>query len=139
MKKKTTLISGMTSLILVGLAATSFAGMGIPNNNPAVGTEAGNWQYQFDAPVTKADIAALNHTYDQENLALVGTEAGTDIIAGNKSKAAAAAFDYNPEQLALVGTEAGHDPSGVDFNNAADSDRTCEHITDADQADKNRC
>ncbi len=43
-----------------------------------VGTEAGNWEYRYDAPETKADITARNYNYDQESLASIGTEAGND-------------------------------------------------------------
>ena len=40
------------------------------------GTEAGDWEYKYDAPETKADVAARSHVYNQEHMALVGTEAG---------------------------------------------------------------
>jgi len=42
-----------------------------------VGTEAGNWEYNFDTPQTKNEVAAQKHQYDQRRLEAIGTEAGT--------------------------------------------------------------
>jgi hypothetical protein len=59
-----------------------------------VGTEAGNFEYRFDAPETKADVAARNYQYNQESLARIGTEAGdweyNAEIAGNNANDAVA-------------------------------------------------
>ncbi|MBW2689952.1 MAG: hypothetical protein JRC99_08480 [Deltaproteobacteria bacterium] len=43
-----------------------------------IGTEAGDWEFKYDAPETKADVAARNYNYNQESLASIGTEAGND-------------------------------------------------------------
>lgn len=43
-----------------------------------VGTEAGNWQFRYDAPETQADLAAKNYHYDAQKLRMVGTEFGYD-------------------------------------------------------------
>ena len=43
-----------------------------------IGTEAGDWEFKYDAPETSADIAARNYNYNQESLASIGTEAGND-------------------------------------------------------------
>ncbi len=42
----------------------------------SVGTEGGNWEFKFDTPETKADVAAKNYVYNQEHLASIGTEGG---------------------------------------------------------------
>jgi hypothetical protein len=112
MKKKSTLISGMTSLILLGLATTSFAGMGIPNNSPNIGTEAG---VEIVAS-PKAVAAAASYDYRSLDLLAMGTEAGSDIIGSEKAKTAGANFDYNSELLVLIGTEAGQSPTGVELD-----------------------
>lgn len=137
MKNKKFTISGLFAFLLwllLGLAATSFAGMGVPDSNPAVGTEAGAWELDFDAPLTKADIAAQYPGYDQENLALVGTEAGVDVIASCKARTAAEIIDYNTELLALVGTEAGHNPYGVSLDGGYQGleSTTMEHVVERD-------
>lgn len=41
-----------------------------------VGTEAGNWQFNFDAPESKADMAANRYDYNAKSLSAIGTEAG---------------------------------------------------------------
>jgi uncharacterized protein affecting Mg2+/Co2+ transport len=41
-----------------------------------IGTEAGDWEFNFDAPDTKATEAARNYKYNYESLAVIGTEAG---------------------------------------------------------------
>jgi hypothetical protein len=58
------------------LFGTSFAGDRGLESQSAIGTEAGNWEYNFDAPATKADVAARNYNDNQSALALSGTEAG---------------------------------------------------------------
>ena len=49
----------------------------------AVATEAGVLEFKFDAPETKADVAARNYNYDQVHLALIGTEAGNSEFRGH--------------------------------------------------------
>lgn len=133
MTKMKLTISGLLASLLLSFAATAFAGMGIPNNNPAVGTEAGNWEFNFDAPPTKADIAAQNHNYDRERLTLIGTEAGVDVIASCKAKATAEIIDYNTDLLALVGTEAGQNPVGLDLDGGFQGfGSTMEHVVERD-------
>ena len=107
MLRKELIISMFVGLLLICLSGVSFAsdvgseaGM---NNLPAsqkamkaaethdysmlehskVGTEAGNWEYRFDAPQTSADVAAKNHQYDQGRLDMIGTEAGVDQWRGD--------------------------------------------------------
>ncbi len=103
MKKKTT-INGLAVSLLIGFAATSFAGQGIPGNQPGIGTEAGIDIVASD----KALQAAANYNYDADQLAQIGTEAGIDVRASQNAIETAANYDYNPERLALVGTEAGY-------------------------------
>jgi hypothetical protein len=111
MKTKSTLISGLTSLILLGLAATSFAGMGIPGNSQNIGTEAG-----VEIVASPGALAtAENYDYSSRDLVAMGTEAGSDIVGSEKAKAAGANFDYNSELLALIGTEAGQPLIGVEL------------------------
>jgi len=100
MLRKELIISMFVSLLLVGLSGTAFATDAISSEGVShihtsqaameavdthdysmleqskVGTEAGNWEYRFDTPKTPADVAAINHKYDQRKLDLVGTEAG---------------------------------------------------------------
>jgi hypothetical protein len=61
----------------------------------------------FSAPETAADGAARNYVYDQEQLALIGTEAGGEIASTPQALRAAKNYAYNEERLAVVGTEAG--------------------------------
>ena len=74
MFKKGLIVCVLATFFFLGLLGTSFAGEA--NYESKIGTEAGNWEYNFDAPETKADVAAMNYQYDQEPLARVGTEAG---------------------------------------------------------------
>ena len=67
------------------------------------GTEAGNYEYQFDAPVTKAEIAAMNYDYDQQRLARVGTEAGDYKFGSVAESADELASDGQPGE-AICGT-----------------------------------
>lgn len=109
MKNKKLTISGLTVSLLLGLAVTSFAGAGIPGNNPNIGTEAG-----VDIVASqKAQTAAARFNYQVTQLARVGTEGGADVIASNSAKNAAKSYNYSAEQLAWVGTEAGQAPTGL--------------------------
>lgn len=104
---KEILVIMLAGVLSMGLVGAAFAG-----GNNAVGTEAGNWQYSFDRPESKASAAAKAHQYDSEVLAAVGTEAGhwqynfdaPDTLAVK----AARNHDYNSSSLATVGTEAGN-------------------------------
>lgn len=104
---KEILVILLAGVLSMGLVGTAFAG-----DNNAVGTEAGNWQYNFDRPESKADAAAKAHDYDNKALAAVGTEAGNwqyNFDAPDTRAAKAARnHDYNSSSLARVGTEAGN-------------------------------
>ena len=125
--KKKLLTSCLAASLLLGLAATSFAGMGIPGNSPNIGTEAG-----VDIVASeKAKTAAANFDYNATQLAQVGTEAGAEVIASEKAEIATANFDYNADQLAQVGTEAGYDPASMStdrgfFNTGTPSEQVAE-------------
>ena len=109
MKSKKLTISGLTASLLLGLAVTSFAGVGIPGNSPNIGTEAG-----VDIVASeKAQTAAASFKYNAAQLAQVGTEGGVGVIASNSAITAATAYNYRAEQLAWVGTEAGQGPTGL--------------------------
>src|SRR6056297_2610037 len=131
--KKKLFTSCLAVSVLLGLAATSFAGIGIPGNSPNIGTEAG-----VDIVASeKAKTAAANFDYNAAQLAQVGTEAGAEVIASEKSTIAAANFDYKAVQLAQVGTEAGYDPTRANtarglFNTGAAS----EQVAEKDKKDK---
>ena len=73
------------------------------NDKSILGTD----EFTFDAPETKADVAARNYVYDEEQLALVGTEAGSEVTSTPKALQAARNYGYDKEYLAAAGTEAG--------------------------------
>ena len=106
MFKKEFIIGLLTTFLCLGLIGTAFAGEG--DYDSILGTD----EFKFDAPVTKADIAAKAYSYDQNSLALVGTEAGNWEFRFDapltKADIAARNHKYNQESLALVGTEAGN-------------------------------
>ncbi|MBW6510369.1 MAG: hypothetical protein K0A94_12605 [Desulfuromonadales bacterium] len=109
MKNKKLTIGSLAASLLLGLAVTSFAGIGIPGNSPHIGTEAG-----VDIVAgEKAKTAAANFNYNAAQLAWIGTEAGAEVVASEKATIAAANFDYSAVQLAWIGTEAGYDPTGL--------------------------
>ena len=64
-------------------------------------------KFTFDAPETKADVAARNYGHDEEQLALVSTEAGSEVTSAPQAQQAASNYVYNEERLAAVGNEAG--------------------------------
>ena len=70
MLTKQLIISILATFFFLGLLGTAFAG---ENDYTSV---LGSDQFTFNAPQTKADVAARDHVYNQENLATVGTEAG---------------------------------------------------------------
>ncbi|MGK2907647.1 MAG: hypothetical protein ACSLFH_15085 [Desulfuromonadales bacterium] len=112
MFKKELIIGVLATFFLMGLLGTAFAGEG--DYTSAVGTD----QFSFDVQSMNHE-AAINHDYNQKQLAAVGTEAGYWKIdfAAPESNAAIAAKDYNYNQqhLALVATEGGD----WKFNNSA--------------------
>ncbi|HKJ04227.1 MAG TPA: hypothetical protein VJ974_01410 [Geopsychrobacteraceae bacterium] len=99
---------GMTASFLF-LILTGAANAG---SQPAIGTEAGDWEIKFDSPETKADLAAQNYEYNEESFAVMGTEAGNWEFRVNapKTKADLAAqnYKYDKESFAAMGTEAGN-------------------------------
>ena len=125
MKNRSSLIAGLAALLLLGLAATSFAGIHAEQRN-GIGPEAGvDWHVGvvFDAPETKADIAAQNHSSDKERLARVGTEGGVDWrfdfdTPQTRADVAAQNHDYSIERMAVIGTEAGQQPVGLNLQNS---------------------
>jgi hypothetical protein len=102
--KKFFIVSLAVSL-LFGLFGTAFAGEA--DYKTIVGTD----QFVFNAPQTMADLAASHYVYDQQKLALVGTEKGSDQFnfdaPVSKEDLAARSYNYDPNQLAAVGTEKG--------------------------------
>lgn len=67
--KKILLVGLLSSLFTFGLSGLAFA----ESTDPSL---LGNDEFQFNAPETKAGRAARGFDYDQESLAIVGTEAG---------------------------------------------------------------
>ena len=111
LKMKLTL--GTVAILLsFGLVSTAFAGEVNVEPVAAIGTEAGNWEYNFDAPETKADQAAKNYQYNRETLAAIGTEAGNweynFDAPETKADRVARSYQYDQEALAGIGTEAGN-------------------------------
>jgi hypothetical protein len=121
MKKFSIITNGLAAFFLFALVSTASAG---------VGTEAGNWEYNFDSPETKADVAARNFHYDQDSLAQIGTEAGnweyryetpgtaTDMTAQN--------YKYDQESLSRIGTEAGDWEYKFDSTSASNNEAVAE-------------
>ena len=99
MYKKTIFTTGLSVFIFLALVGIASAG--------DIGTEAGDWEYNFDSP----DVAVEGYQYDQESLARVGTEAGdweyNSDAPETKADIAAKNYKDSQESLALVGTEAG--------------------------------
>jgi|GEM_PF-2484462 len=101
MLKKEFIIGVLATSVIFGSLGTAFAEDS--NDKSILGTD----EYSFDAPGTTADEAARNHVYDQEQLALIGTEAGGEIVSTPQALNAANNHAYSEERLAVVGTEAG--------------------------------
>ncbi len=95
--------------LFVVLFPLIFVGAAVAGENDYSGI-LGSDQFSFEASVTNK--AASNHVYDQEKLALVGTEAGTWEYDPNAeltpAQQAAIEHDYNQSRLSDVGTEAGN-------------------------------
>ena len=105
MLTKQLIISVFATFFFLGLLGTAFAG---ENDYTSI---LGSDEFAFNAPETKADVAARNYVYDQEHLAAVGTEAGDWEYSFNapetNADVAARNHVYNQENLATIGTEAG--------------------------------
>jgi hypothetical protein len=70
MNSRTFVIVSLTLGLFLGLFGTAFAGEG--EYKSLLGTD----EFVFDAPLTKADLAAANYQYNQEQLSVIGTERG---------------------------------------------------------------
>ena len=101
MFKKSLSIGLLTVASLIGLLGTSFAE---DRSSGLLGKD----EFVFNAPETKADVAARNYVYDQEELAMIGTEGGGEIKPTAKTLEAARSHNYDQEKLANVGTEGGN-------------------------------
>jgi hypothetical protein len=107
MLKKQYIVSLLVVLLSLGLAGSVIAGENDYN------TILGSDEFSFEASETNKDTAANSHVYDQEKLALVGTEAGdwqydysADAIE-TKSEQVASDHNSDQSQISAVGTEAG--------------------------------
>ena len=103
MKTNTFTIHGLAILLTLILVGTASAD---------IGSEAGNWEYRYNAPETTAEVAAQNYEYDATALNKVGTEAGNWEYRFNTSETsaeiAAQDYQYNKDVLQRVGSEAGN-------------------------------
>lgn len=95
----------------------------------------GSDEFVFNAPETKADVAARNYVYDEDQLALIGTEAGSEVASAPKALRAARNHGYNEERLAVVGTEAGD----WEFRFGGQGSGTSEAIADKRDATCSNC
>ena len=95
----------------------------------------GSDEYTFDAPQTDADVAASNHVYDQEQLASIGTEAGSEIVSSPKALNAARNHGYDDVRMAAVGTEAGN----WEYRYDGQGSGTGEAVADKRDATCNKC
>jgi hypothetical protein len=106
MFKKELYVGMLVAVLSLGFAGTALAGEVIFD-----GSEAGDWEFKFDASDAGASEAVQNHVYDQESLAAVGTEAGNWEYKFNAPETpadiAARNYNYDQESLAVNGTEAG--------------------------------
>ena len=107
MLKKQYIVSLLVVLLSLGFAGSVVAGENDYNNL------LGSDEFSFEASETNKDTAASTHVYDQEKLALVGTEAGDwqyDYSASSvetKSEQVASNHNSDQSQSSAVGTEAG--------------------------------
>lgn len=133
MFKKELIISVLVAFLFMGFIGTAFAEQ---NNDTSI---LGSDQFSFDANNSMNSEAAINHDYNQEHLAVVGTEAGDWKIdfAAPESKAEMAAnnYNYNQQHLALVGTESGD----WKFNNTAPETTGNEEQTTATNKQGSMC
>jgi len=107
MSKRALLIGMTTTFLFLLLSGATFAG-----SQPAIGTEAGNWEFKVNSPATKADLAAQNYQYDEKSLAVIGTEAGDWEFnfddPETKADRVAKNYKYDRDSFAAMGTEAGN-------------------------------
>jgi len=101
MFRKELIIGVLATSVILGSFGTALAEDS--NDKSILGTDEFSCEYSE----TAADVAARNYVYDQEQLDLIGTEAGGEIVSTPQALRAARNYDYNKEQLAVVGTEAG--------------------------------
>jgi hypothetical protein len=120
------IFAAFTILILFGTALAEDS-----NDKSILGTD----EFTFDAPETKADVASRNYVYDKEPLALVGTEAGSEVTSIPQAQQAARNYVYDEERLAAVGTEAGDWKFRVDDQGSG----TSEVIADKRDATCSKC
>lgn len=94
--------------LFVVLLSLIFVGAAVAGENDYSGI-LGSDQFSFEDSVTNK--AASNHVYDQEKLALIGTEAGAWEYDPNAeltpAQQAAIERDYDQSRLSDVATEAG--------------------------------
>lgn len=92
-------------LLTFGMATTVFAGES--DYRGVLGSDT----FSFERMDTGGDTAAMNHNYDQDHLARVGTEAGNWEYSfddsATKTEIAAKKHDYNEKIQDQIGTEAG--------------------------------
>ena len=119
--KNNLLIFGLTSFFFLALVGVASA---------AIGTEAGDWEYKFDSPETKASQAARDYDYNQESLAVIGSEAGNweyqFDAPETKADVAARNHVYDHETLAVIGTEAGN----WEFNTELENKNASQAVAD---------
>lgn len=104
MKTNTFINSGIAFLLVLAFAGAASAGETLADRN----------EFNFNAPLTKSDIAAKNFVYDENYW--VQTESTIEESADNynfdtpttKADIAAINHHYNKETLNRIGTEAGN-------------------------------
>jgi hypothetical protein len=105
MFRKKFIIGVLATFFFMGFLGTAFAEN---SETSLIGTD----QFTFDAPASTNNAAASKHVYNQEQLALVGTEAGVWEFKFDapetKAELAAKNYVYDQEHLASVGTEGGN-------------------------------
>ena len=101
MFKKELIIGVLATFFMMGMLGTAFAE-----------NEAGSVQFSFDAQGMNQE-AAINHDYNQEHLAVIGTEGGDWEFKFDAPKTeadlAANNYKYDPVKLDMVGTKMGYD------------------------------
>ena len=97
--------------LLVVLFTFIFVGAALAGENDYSGI-LGSDQFSFEDSEANMDMAVSNHAYDEDHLALVGTEAGNWQYDANAERTpaqqAAIERDYDQSRLSDVGTEAGN-------------------------------
>ena len=107
MLKKQYIVSLLVVLLSLGFAGSVVAGENDYNNI------LGSDEFSFEASETNKGTAANSHVYDQEKLALVGTERGAEAkehsasAVETKSEQVASDHSLDQSQISAVGTEAG--------------------------------